>query len=325
MQFTQLLKVLKNPTVMKKHIKLISIILTLIVSAILGFISIEVFKDYGWTIFLVIPFLIGFLPPFIVGKSKGITKRESYNLSFTTLGVTLIGLLIFAIEGLICIAMALPILGLLVWLGSYSAYKSNAGKWVNPTNTTIGILLICISSMSFDYINEPENLIPVRTKIIVNTPIEVAWNNVVTFNKIEEPVDWVFKTGISYPTDATIKGTGVGAIRYCNFTTGSFVEPITTWNEPNLLQFDVKEQPIPMNEFNPFWNIHPQHLDGYFKSYKGQFKLIKISENITEIEGTTWYKVDITPVIYWKAWSDFIIHRIHKRVLSHIKIESEKK
>tara|TARA_B110000114_G_C15053321_1_gene382194 strand:- start:910 stop:1575 length:666 start_codon:yes stop_codon:yes gene_type:complete len=221
--------------------------------------------------------------------------------------------------------MAFPILGLLVWLGSYLGYKSNTGKWMNPTNTTIGILLICISSMSFDYINEPENLIPVRTKIIVNTPIETAWKNVVTFNKIDEPVDWIFKTGISYPTDATIQGTGVGAIRYCNFTTGSFIEPITTWNEPNLLQFDVKEQPIPMNELNPFWDIHPQHLDGYFKSYKGQFKLTKISENKTEIEGTTWYKVDITPEIYWKTWSDFIIHRIHKRVLNHIKIESEKK
>ena len=203
--------------------------------------------------------------------------------------------------------------------------KANFGKWINPTNTTIGLFIICIGSMSFDYINEPENLIPVRTTVIVNSNIESVWKNVVTFEKIEEPTDWIFKTGISYPTDATIKGTGVGAIRYCNFTTGSFIEPITTWNEPNLLQFDVKEQPIPMNEFNPFWEIHPPHLDGYFKSYKGQFKLTKIGENKTELEGTTWYKVDITPEIYWKTWSDFIIHRIHKRVLNHIKIETENK
>ena len=179
--------------------------------------------------------------------------------------------------------------------------------------------------LSFDYINEPENLIPVRTRIIVNAPIENVWKNVVTFDKIDQPVDWIFKTGISYPTDATIKGTGVGAIRYCNFTTGSFEEPITKWEEPYLLQFDVIEQPIPMNEFNPFWEVHPPHLDGYFKSYKGQFKLKKISDNRTELEGTTWYKIDIQPEFYWKIWSDFIIHRIHKRVLEHIKSESELK
>lgn len=307
---------------MKKNPKIFSILITLIVSAILGYIEIGIFKEYGWTVFLVIPFIIGFLPPFINGKSSKISKKESYKLSFLTLGIVLIGLLIFAIEGMICIAMSLPLIALLVWLGSYLGFKANFGKWIN---TTIGLFIICISSMSFDYVNKPESLIPVRTKVIVNSNIENVWKNVVTFEKIEEPTDWIFKTGISYPTDATIKGTGIGAIRYCNFTTGSFVEPITTWNEPNLLQFDVKKQPIPMNEFNPFWEIHPPHLDGYFKSYKGQFKLTKIGENKTELEGTTWYKVDITPEIYWKTWSDFIIHRIHKRVLNHIKIETENK
>lgn len=309
---------------MKKNSKILAILITLIISAILGYISIGIFEEYGWTIFFITPLIIGFLPPFINGKLSKTSKKESYQLSFITLGIVLIGLLVFAIEGMICIAMSLPLIALLVWLGSYLGFKTNTGKWTNPTNTSIGLLIICICTMSFDYINEPENLIPVKTRVIVNSNIKNVWKNVVTFDKIDEPTDLIFKTGISYPTDATIKGRGVGAIRYCNFTTGSFVEPITTWNEPNLLQFDVKEQPIPMNEFNPFWDIHPPHLDGYFKSYKGQFKLTKIGENQTELEGTTWYKVDITPEIYWKTWSNFIIHRIHERVLNHIKIETEK-
>lgn len=310
---------------MKKHKKLFSILITLIVSAILGYIEIGIFREYGWTVFIIIPFIIGFLPPFIYGRQTEIKKKESYKLSFQTLGIALVLLLLFAIEGIICIAMTLPLTGLLVWIGSYLGYKVNSGKWINTRNTTIVLFFICVSTMSFDYINKSENLIPVKTIIIVNAPIDKVWENVVTFNKIDEPTDWIFKTGISYPTNATIEGTGVGAIRYCNFSTGSFVEPITIWNEPNLLQFDVKEQPIPMNEFNPFWDIHPPHLDGYFKSYKGQFKLTKIDENKTELEGTTWYKVDIKPEIYWKTWSDFIIHRIHKRVLNHIKIETENK
>jgi len=311
---------------MKKNPVSFSIIITLIVSAILGYIEIGVFKEYGWTVFLVIPFIIGFLPAFVYQKLTKSTRKECYQLSFLTLGIVLMGLLIFAIEGFICILMSLPLLVLLVWFGSYLGFKLSTrnGKLTNSTNTTIGLFIICICSMSFDYINNPKHLISVRTRVIVNSNIDNVWQNVVTFDKIEEPVEWIFKTGISYPTDATIKGTGVGAIRYCNFTTGSFVEPITTWNEPYLLQFNVKEQPIPMNEFNPFWDVHPPHLDGYFKSYKGQFKLTKIEENKTELEGTTWYKVDITPEIYWKTWSNFIIHQIHERVLNHIKKETEK-
>lgn len=309
---------------LKSSTKLKSITVSLLVIGVLGYADIVIMKDYGGTIFLLAPLLIGFLPPFIASYATDISRKESYRLSFITLFIALAALLVFAIEGLICIVMASPILALMVWCGSYIAYKMRGKEWMNPRNTTIGILVICLSFMSFDYINEPEDLIPVRTKIIVNAPIAETWNHVVTFHKIDEPTDWIFKTGISYPTDATITGTGVGAIRYCNFSTGSFVEPITTWNEPELLQFDVKEQPIPMNEFNPFWEIHPPHLDGYFQSYKGQFKLTKLDENTTEIEGTTWYKVDIGPHIYWQLWSDFIIHRIHERVLNHIKQESEK-
>lgn len=305
------------------YVKLLSVIVTLVISALIGGVSIHGIGEYGWTVFVVVPIIIGFLPPYLVGMVQEIGKFESFKLSFLTLVFALIGLLLFAIEGLICIAMASPLLVVAILIASYFGYKVNKGKWINPTNSSIGLIVLCVTSMGFDVISESDNLIPVKTKITVNAPIENVWHNVVTFNKIDTPNDWIFKTGIAYPTDATIKGTGVGAVRYCNFTTGSFVEPITTWNEPNLLQFDVIEQPIPMNEFNPFWDIHPPHLDGYFLSRKGQFKLTKLANGSTELEGTTWYKLDILPQQYWKQWSDFVIHRIHQRVLNHIKKEAE--
>jgi len=151
-------------------------------------------------------------------------------------------------------------------LGSYIGYRTHRERKspVTPTNSIIILLLSSAAFMSFDYVNNAATLIPVKTQVIVNAPIENVWKNVVTFDKIDEPADWIFKIGISYPTDATIEGEGIDAVRYCNFTTGSFVEPITTWEAPTLLQFDVVEQPIPMNEWNPFWEIHPPHLDGYF-------------------------------------------------------------
>lgn len=310
---------------MIKNIEITSVIVSLLVSGFISFILIYSLAEYGWGVFILTPFLIGFLPPFITSKAKKITRNKAYKLSFATLGISYFALLIFAIEGLICLAMALPLCALITLIASYMAYVLQREKIADPINVAIVLAIATIALTGFDIINEPKNLIPVKTEVVINSSIDKVWHNVVTFNKIEEPIDWIFKTGISYPIDATIKGKGVGAIRYCNFTTGSFVEPITNWDEPNLLQFDVKEQPIPMNELNPFWEVHPPHLDGYFRSYKGQFKLTKIEENKTALEGTTWYKVDISPEVYWKLWSDHIIHRIHQRVLNHIKKESEKK
>ncbi len=304
--------------------KAIPILITLFINTALGILSIYYLGDYGWTVFFLIPFLIGFMPPFLYGKREEMTKNQAYSLGFSALGLSVIELLVFAAEGFICIIMASPLLLLLTFIGVNAAYANYRGNYFKSPNHLLLLLsFVSIGFMSFDYLNDKPNLIAVKTQVQIDANIHTVWTNVVTFDKIDTPDDWIFKTGISYPTDATIKGEGVGAIRYCNFTTGSFVEPITTWDEPNLLQFDVKEQPIPMNEWNPFWDIHPPHLDGYFQSQKGQFQLRKIDKTTTLLEGTTWYKVDIQPEFYWKQWSDFIIHRIHQRVLNHIKIESE--
>lgn len=306
-----------------KYATLVVIGGTVLLSFGLGLIGIECMGDYGLTVFVLIPLLIGFLPPFILGQLRSITLSDAYKYSFSTLGIIIVCLLLCAIEGLICIAMVLLPAIFLVWIGSYIGFILSERNQPPNKIAVFIVALSSIGSMSFDHTRENTNLIAVKTTVIIDASIETVWNNVVTFDKIDQPTDWLFKTGIAYPTHATIKGRGNGAIRYCNFTTGSFVEPITNWQEPNFLQFDVARQPAPMNEFNPFWDIHPKHLDGYFVSHRGQFRLIKIGENKTKLEGTTFYTLDIMPQFYWQMWSDFIIHRIHLRVLNHIKNVSE--
>ncbi len=304
--------------------RILIIFVTVLVCSIIGFASIKLLGDYGWSIFITAPLLIGFLPAFLLGKRQKITKNDAFSFSFLTLGISVLCLLVFAIEGLICIVMASPLIFPLVFLGSYLGYKLTQKNKISNSAVSTTLIFLSLLTMSFDSVNTSNNLIQVNTTILINSNIDKVWNNVVTFNKIDEPSDWIFKTGISCPVDATIIGEGVGAIRYCNFTTGSFVEPITNWNKPNLLQFDVVEQPIPMNEFNPFWEIQPPHLKGYFLSQKGQFHLESLNENQTKLVGTTWYKLDIYPQSYWQLWSNFIIHKIHNRVLNHIKNQSEK-
>ena len=41
------------------------------------------------------------------------------------------------------------------------------------------------------------------------------------------------------------------------------------------------------------------------------------------IEGTTWDSQSMGPEAYWHWWSDYVIHRIHMRVLEHIRVEAE--
>lgn len=310
---------------MKKHIKLISIFLSIISTIIIGGISIYIFKDYGTAVFLLSPIILGFLPGFIVGFYEPISFKTCFSLGTRALFFSCLILLVGALEGVICIAMAFPILLLFVTIGAAiaAAVHDIWGKG-NPAAYGIAFLLTsALLSLGFDLKNDKLLLYSATTEIIIEAPKEKVWENVISFSEIPESDNWFFKTGIAYPLDAEIKGTGVGAIRYCNFTTGSFVEPVTVWDEPNLLAFDVKEFPVPMVEYNPFADVHPPHLEGYFRSHKGQFKLTALSENKTLLEGTTWYTVDIHPQSYWNIWSEYIVHRIHGRVLEHIKMEAE--
>lgn len=289
----------------------------------IGFLSIYFFLEYGWTVFVVVPFFLGMIPPLIYGSTKEISKRESIKMGFTTLGVFCLSTLVFAIEGIICIIMASPIMALSTWIGTLVGFHYVKNKKVVSTQTLSFIFLPMIF-LVIDIDTKTEEYLEVRTAITIDAPINKVWENVISFGKIDEPSEWLFRTGIAYPTHAEIVGEGVGAIRYCNFTTGSFIEPITTWNEPELLQFNVLEQPTPMRELNPFWDVHPPHLDGYFQSQKGQFRLKQLDNGQTKIEGTTWYKIHIHPIKYWDFWSKYILHKIHNRVLKHIKKESEK-
>ena len=163
----------------------------------------------------------------------------------------------------------------------------------------------------------------VQTAIEVDAPPEVVWNHVVSFPDLPDPEEWYFRTGLAYPKRATIDGSGPGATRYCEFSTGAFVEPIEEWSEPRLLRFRVSDNPAPMREWSPVANVQPRHLHGYLLARKGQFRLTPLGSHRTLLEGTTWYQHGLWPAGYWRWWSDAVIHRIHQRVLAHIKKLSE--
>jgi hypothetical protein len=101
------------------------------------------------------------------------------------------------------------------------------------------------------------------------------------------------------------------------------VEPITTWDAPRRLSFDVAAQPPARKEWSPFRHVHPPHLDGSLRSRRGEFRLIALDGGRTRLEGSTWYELSMYPATYWKAWSDGLIHAIHHRVLRHVKQSSE--
>ena len=231
-----------------------------------------------------------------------------------------VAIFVVAFEGAICIIMAAPIGFVLAFLGALVGYAIQSRPWLNDQAATLAlaVLVTLPALMAAESANEPEPAVrAVHTEVIIDAPPTKVWPQVIAFPPLPEPDDWFFQTGVAYPQRAEIHGTGVGAVRHCIFSTGTFVEPIEVWDPPSLLHFRVSEQPEPMREWSPY-QIHPAHLDHYLHSHKGQFLLEALPDGRTRLVGTTWYSNRMWPAAYWNLWSDYIIHRIHGRVLTHI-------
>lgn len=278
--------------------------------------------NYGAPLFLGLPFFMGFLSTLLYGVRKRRTLRECVGIAWLTLFFTACGLVCFLIEGIVCITALLPLGAVLATLGAvvgYSLFASDSGGRVQSS-------VVCGLALAIGLTLPVPNSEPLTsvTKITVNRSPSGVWPHVIAFSEIAPPKEWLFLQGVAYPIRARIEGHGVGAIRYCEFSTGPFIEPITVWNEPRELRFTVTETPPALTEFNPLGAVIAPHLDGYFESLGGQFLLREIAPSVTEIQATTWYTHKVAPVWYWELISDPILHLIHKRVLEHIKVESER-
>lgn len=280
--------------------------------------------QYGWGLFLGAPFLAGFSSAWIFNARQMNTWPATLWVASGT--IFLAGLLIFALayEGLVCLVMALPLALPFAWAGARLAYAlQRATRRPSAPTLAAGMLILPLLMLGEHALGPQPPLQSVTTSVVIQASPEAVWRNVLAFAPLPPPRGVLFHTGIAYPTSAQIDGSGVGAVRYCRFSTGNFVEPITAWRPNHLLAFNVASQPPSLHELSP-WEIHPPHLDrDYMRSRRGQFLLVALPGGSTRLEGTTWYQNYFWPQPYWRLWSDFIVHHIHLRVLEQVKRQAE--
>ncbi|HEV2294594.1 MAG TPA: hypothetical protein VGR35_12125 [Tepidisphaeraceae bacterium] len=305
---------------------LLAILLPVPLAVGLAFLAARVFRDYGWGVFVAMPFVVGMISAVLHGYRTPRTMGQCLTVGSLALVASGAGMITFALEGLGCLIMCAPIAFPIALLGAALGYsiQARAAGDAGLSNALWTVLLCTPLLMGAESVaGKRATYFAVRTCIDVNAPPMRVWHNVVTFSDIPKPSDWVFRAGVAFPVRARIDGSGVGAIRYCQFSTGDFIEPIEVWDEGRLLKFAVTENPPPMREWSPYAQVHPPHLENFLVARGGQFKLIELPGRRTRLEGTTWYRHTLWPETYWRWWSDFIIHRIHRRVLEHVKTLSE--
>jgi hypothetical protein len=282
--------------------------------------------SYGWGVFVGLPFVLPMLTVILHGYAEERSIGSNVGVGLLSMLAYAIFLIVLAMEGAVCILMALPLAIPVALMGTAVGYAVQRNILRDVSRIPLALLVILPALMGAERLVQlAAPVYAVTTSVEVDAPPETVWRHVVSFPELPPPTELMFRAGVAYPIRASIAGTGMGAVRHCVFSTGSFVEPITVWEEGRLLKFDVTECPSPLTEWTFYDTLRPPHLENFLVSRGGQFKLIAMPGGRTRLEGTTWYLHHMWPAAYWRVWSDAIIHKIHLRVLGHVKRLAEGK
>lgn len=304
----------------------ISVLITVPFGLATAWLGTQILANYGWGLFVALPFIMGLTAALIYGARRPRSVAAQIGVACLSVGLLGLALMGLAFEGLICIAMAVPLALPLAIFGGLCAYAiQKQRRFRTDAPAYIAMLLLITPGIEWmeHAIARPSPVFDVRSSLDIQAPPERVWDKVIAFTEIPAPTEWIFRAGIAYPIRAEMFGTGVAAVRHCVFSTGAFVEPIQVWDAPHRLKFSVTANPAPMQEWTPYPHVDPPHLHGFLISEGGQFLLTPLPNGATRLEGTTWYHHGLWPSAYWTLWSNEIIHRIHLRVLNHIREEAE--
>lgn len=283
--------------------------------------------EYGWALFVVLPMSTG-------AASSWVALACGYRGASVVAGIVIgvgiacgVVLSLTGIEGVVCLIMVSPLWVPVTLAGAGMGWA--AWQAVEASRYRVlawfGLALLSPAMLGLETaVDLQPPVYKVTSYVIVDAPPETVWPQVIAFAELPEPDEFVFRHGVAYPIRAEIEGVGIGAKRLCVFSTGAFVEPITQWNPPHVLAFDVVENPPALEEWSPWGHIEPPHTHGYFESHRGRFDLERLPNGRTKLIGTTWYQHGLWPASYWRLWSDHIIHMIHHRVLGNIKQRAER-
>jgi hypothetical protein len=301
----------------------LGVIFSALLAVVGTWIDLRFLGSYGFSLFIGLPFVMGYLAVWIHCRSRNRDFSDVLAVVTFTVVLAAVGIAAIAIEGVVCLVIAAPLAWLLAFLGGTLALLiHNRSESPEPAPSTFAALLVALPLL-FGVEHAAPPPVPrfqVRTSIEIAAPPEVVWKRVVAFPPLPPPREWPFRLGIAYPIEARLTGEGLTADRECRFSTGSFKEPILAWEPGKHFAFAISEEPILMKETSPYGDIHVRHLEDHdFQPERADFWLTRLPNGNTRLEGLSTYANKMWPGLYWRIWTDAIVHSIHYRVFEHVK------
>lgn len=238
----------------------------------------ELYSNYGIGLFVVLPILAGFVAGLISNKNRNTSVKVAWLTALAIYFLVMLAMMIFAIEGIVCLLMALPLAVPFIALGVFSA-RALSFYYESNRNTHVSFVpVLALVSLGLCFYDPGPVIRTEETKLIINAPPEKIWPYLFELHNVPSPDSWVLRTGVAFPVEVRCASPHVGAIRECVLSTGVMREHISLLVPNRILRFKVDSTPPPLRETNPFGKVQAPHEQGYFDVHWGEFRLEALPE-----------------------------------------------
>lgn len=284
-------------------------------------VSAVTFGAYGWGLFVLTPLTVGMTTAYVANRDHDVGLRETVSLVTIATGLGGLALVMFALEGVICIALAAP-LGIVVALMGATIGRGLAlvGHSRGKPFLTIALLP---AAFALEAAMPPSVAIGSHESIDIAAPPVAVWRALTSDEPMRLSPGLVGRAGLAYPIRGRILGEGVGSLRLGEFSTGTASERIVAWEPARRLAFEVLTQPPAMEEMSPYRRVHAPHVHGYFDTRETRFTLAPLSGGGTRLTVEATHVLRIDPVLYWEPFARWAVASNSRRVLRDIREKAE--
>jgi hypothetical protein len=275
------------------------------------------FGSYGWAMFCGTPLLIGIVSAYLANRTRDIGFSRTVEVVAVAHLLGGIGLLSFALEGIVCLVMAAPFALALGFAGGLIG-RWLAGALKKPVRNTLASFALLPLAFAAEHAIPDTTCFATADSIDVRAPPAAVWQALTHMGRIEAKPGLLFRIGFSYPTEGVIHGQGVGAIREGHFSTGVAYERVTDWQPGRRLTFDVLSDAPSLRELSPYQDVHAPHVEGYFRTRTAEFDITPIAGG-SRLTLKTTHELDINPAFYWAPIAQWVTHQNKVRVLTHFR------
>lgn len=292
---------------------------TIIVLAVV--ISAVSFGAYGWGLFVMTPFMAAMTTAYLANRETALPPGRTATVVAAAAALGTLALIMFALEGLVCVLLATP-------LGALAAAVGGAiGKGLAGVGHRRGRPLLGVAFLPAVFALEagvpPSVAIDMQQSMVIAAPPAVVWDAATSNEPLGPPPFLVAQAGFAFPLKGRLLGQGVGAERLGIFSTGVAREKVTQWVPGRRLAFVMLSQPPMMEEMSPYRRVHAPHVIGYFETSTTRFELEPLGAGQTRLTIRAGHVLRLDPALYWEPMARWAISSNVARVLQSVKARAE--